>query len=494
MAARYRMGRRLLVPARSGWHQFRVLTTRYFELVFRDRRSLRLLLLQAPIVGILLVIGLAHVDYHHQLPRSRRLGQTERDTLNVLHGLSAVAEAAEAPTLPEERRKELEKLRFQAVTGGGEVAQYNGYQLAQCLRSLRNGNAPPGASVLTRSGMAQLLSRARGGQVDPDLEKLRNAAIVLHTLEGGEDAASERRSAIALREVVALSHGLSKVGAKDLPQQLLTIDSPRMPVVPVGTFVEPKAWIVVFIVSIAVFWFGCNNAAKEIVKEEAVYSRERSANLGILPYLGSKFLVLSLISIVQTFLLMVIVYGGLYALHAVPPMEYLLPEKWVPALNGATPTFAQFLWPLIRFEFPFLMLLGVTGTAAGLLLSASVASPDRANALTPYVLIPQMILGGSFIPIEGVGIKMLAGFVSPVYWSYRALHRGMSKLPEYLPVYHDPEYSLTVTTLALTAQLAVLLLATAWFLRRKDVGAGEQPCPTSAASGWRLEAVERVER
>ena len=58
------------------------------------------------------------------------------------------------------------------------------------------------------------------------------------------------------------------------------------------------------IVVIAVLWFGCNNAAKEIVKEEAIYGRERAVNLRILPYLGSKFLVLGVIAALQTLLFM----------------------------------------------------------------------------------------------------------------------------------------------------------------------------------------------
>ena len=51
-----------------------------------------------------------------------------------------------------------------------------------------------------------------------------------------------------------------------------------------------------FILGVTVFWFGVNNAAKEIVREEAIYARERAAGIAILPYIGSKFLVLSAIS------------------------------------------------------------------------------------------------------------------------------------------------------------------------------------------------------
>ena len=64
-----------------------------------------------------------------------------------------------------------------------------------------------------------------------------------------------------------------------------------VPVVPDSDMVNPSyTYTLLFILVMIVMWFGCNNAAKEIVKEEAIYGRERAVNLGILPYLGSKFL------------------------------------------------------------------------------------------------------------------------------------------------------------------------------------------------------------
>src|SRR5262249_38524558 len=134
-------------------------------------------------------------------------------------------------------------------------------------------------------------------------------------------------------------------------------------VVPYDTLVNPAyTYTLLNIMVIAVLWFGCNNAAKEIVKEEAIYSRERAVNLRILPYLGSKFVVLSLISAVQTLLFMLVIYGTLAGLHAVfdidlPPARYRL--DYLP-------------------QYGVLLLLAMTGVALGLLLSACVSTPDRA--------------------------------------------------------------------------------------------------------------------
>ena len=82
-----------------------------------------------------------------------------------------------------------------------------------------------------------------------------------------------------------------------LASKLLETDA-TMPVVPEKEMVDPRyTYMLLFMVVIIVLWFGCNNAAKEIVKEEAIYTRERAVNLRILPYLASKFVVLSSITV-----------------------------------------------------------------------------------------------------------------------------------------------------------------------------------------------------
>src|SRR5262249_56909457 len=54
-----------------------------------------------------------------------------------------------------------------------------------------------------------------------------------------------------------------------------------------------------FLLNVSCFWFGCNNAAKEIVKERVIFSRERDFNLRLDSYLASKFMVLVVIALVQ---------------------------------------------------------------------------------------------------------------------------------------------------------------------------------------------------
>ena len=72
-----------------------------------------------------------------------------------------------------------------------------------------------------------------------------------------------------------------------------------------------NSYMLLFMVVVVVMWFGCNNAAKEIVKEEAIYGRERAVNLGVAPYLASKFLVLSVVTMLHALILMTVVFGVL---------------------------------------------------------------------------------------------------------------------------------------------------------------------------------------
>src|SRR5437764_14413311 len=64
---------------------------------------------------------------------------------------------------------------------------------------------------------------------------------------------------------------------------------------------------VLFIMSFVAVLFGCNNSAREIVKEIQIYRRERMVNLGITPYLFSKVLVLGFLCLFQCPILVIAV-------------------------------------------------------------------------------------------------------------------------------------------------------------------------------------------
>ncbi len=132
------------------------------------------------------------------------------------------------------------------------------------------------------------------------------------------------------------------------------------------------------VVVLVAIWLGAFDGARAISSETAIYARERLVNLGVLPYIISKVSVLSVLCLVQSSLLLAVLFARI-SLAGLGWQVY-------PALIGAT----------------FITALG--GLAMGLLISAVAANSDQAMAIVPITVIPQLIFDGSFVPIE----KMLA--------------------------------------------------------------------------------------
>jgi ABC-type multidrug transport system ATPase subunit len=411
----YLRWRERLRPVLETWHQFRVLTHRYVELVLGDRRGLRLLALQAPIVALFLLVGFIHKEYTQTMPLLRHLTANERETLLVMRGLDLLLDE-NRPLMPDQREA-LAKIKVQVA---GVPVPLDGNRLVDVLRRLQREDLNAVQKTI--------------------LEEVYFSV----TIDGYPVEINAARALEAWRQF----------HRSRIPEQLLKMGSLDEPVVPSGEGINPRyTYILLFILAMIVMWFGCNNAAKEIVKEEAIYGRERAVNLRILPYLASKFVVLSAITAIHALLLMLLLFGTLELLayfapgHSVPPAEHMLAY---PAQLGV------------------MVLLAMTGVALGLLLSACVATPDRANTLLPYVLIPQMILGGGIMSVNTGPLYYLAVTLSPVYWAYRAVHLGASALPAGYPGHTNYSDGVGLPCLALVVQMTVLLVMTAWFLKRKD--------------------------
>jgi ABC-type multidrug transport system ATPase subunit len=152
-----------------------------------------------------------------------------------------------------------------------------------------------------------------------------------------------------------------------------------------------------FVLSLAALWFGCSNAARELVSERQMFIRERMVNLKLPSYLMSKFCVLAILSLLQC-LMLLLISGFWLPLAAIS-------EIWV--------------W---LGQLAFLWLTAMSGLALGLLVSASVNSPASASSLLPLLLIPQIVLGGYVVPLNQVStpIKTASG-LTLTRWSFEGL-------------------------------------------------------------------------
>ncbi len=128
------------------------------------------------------------------------------------------------------------------------------------------------------------------------------------------------------------------------------------------------ATTILFLMNIAALWFGCSNAAREIVAEWAVFSRERVIGLRLPAYLLSKLGLLSVIGLAQCLLLVLIVRHGCRI---------------------------DVEWPLLLL---CLFLSTLVGSSLGLLISAVARSSEVAISLVPLVILPMVVLGGMMQP------------------------------------------------------------------------------------------------
>jgi len=153
-----------------------------------------------------------------------------------------------------------------------------------------------------------------------------------------------------------------------------------------------------FVFALVALWFGTSVSAREIIRERAVYNRERMVNLRLLPYVGSKLFVLLLIVSTQCLLL----FGSLKLLDLVGIFQ-------LPGTFGGLP------------QVVVMILTSMVGIALGLLVSAIVRTSEMATSLVPLILIPQILFCG----LVGVpkGISRVVGVVMPATWSFDEMKR-----------------------------------------------------------------------
>ncbi len=192
-----------------------------------------------------------------------------------------------------------------------------------------------------------------------------------------------RRGAIALRQTAVLIRRYVSIMRGDT-QALLAIGGQALLIATLLGFVfgnlrdisnpverTHRTINLMLLLAVSCFWFGCNMASKELVKERMLFRRERDFNLRVGSYFASKLLVLALIGVVQASLLFSVV------------------RIWCRPAGSA---------PL---EWMMLSVLAIVGVTVGLVISALARSEEVATALVPIVVIPQIILAGVISPLSG---------------------------------------------------------------------------------------------
>jgi ABC-type multidrug transport system ATPase subunit len=226
--------------------------------------------------------------------------------------------------------------------------------------------------------------------------------VVSRATPGAEAAAPAPRRIGPLRQLRLLTTRYLRMTGRDTRNGLLLILQAPIIAGLIGlsllygsseiAYTKPKNTLL-FLLALTAVWFGCSNAARELVKERPIYLRERMVNLRILPYLLSKVVVLGALALVQCVAFLAILH------------EWFFIPGHLPLLLGA------------------MMLSSLVGILMGLALSAVAGTADRAMTLLPILLIPQVLFTSPSVHMD---MKGPAGYVAramPTWWSFDLLRR-----------------------------------------------------------------------
>ena len=159
--------------------------------------------------------------------------------------------------------------------------------------------------------------------------------------------------------------------------------------------VAGEAQVVIMMLALAASLVGMFAAAFELVRERAIYRRERMVNLRLRTYLGSKIVVLVGFAALQVMALLVVV-----------------------ALRVQVP-FAGIIWPGPLELYITLLLTTIVGILLGLFISAIATNSNSVIYIVLLAVFVQIIFAGVFFELPGAAGTI--SFLTPTRWSVEAL-------------------------------------------------------------------------
>jgi len=227
-----------------------------------------------------------------------------------------------------------------------------------------------------------------------------------------------------------------------------------------------------FMMALSANLLGIFAASFEIIKEDAIYRRERMINLRIFPYFASKFVVLGLFMLLQCLLLLLVLAVGI-----------------------DFPRGGAILWSPMEFYFT-LVFTALASVALGLFISALATSRNMVVYLVLIALFVQIVFSGAIFELSPLTQPL--SYLTITRWSLEALGastdmnglnnlgqvrverevdigRGVQKVVEDFPTtvrftvnYSHNALGLLSRWIFLWVQIIAWSSLTIWLIKRKD--------------------------
>ncbi len=157
------------------------------------------------------------------------------------------------------------------------------------------------------------------------------------------------------------------------------------------------AALALFFATLSTLWFGCSNAAQEIVREVPIYRRERMVGLGRHAYLLSKFALWGALTAGQG----IVLYACLWAARWV-----LYPDPGEGIARGIDGAAGWYLGSLVCTAF--------AAVGIGFAVSALARSTMQAVMVVPLVLIPQILFSGLVVETNQMSSPVVYALTAPM--------------------------------------------------------------------------------
>jgi ABC transport system ATP-binding/permease protein len=213
---------------------------------------------------------------------------------------------------------------------------------------------------------------------------------------------------------------------------------------------------VLMVLILCACFMGMANSVREIIKERPIYRRERAIGLSMTAYLGSKIIVLTLLTAPQAVVFTLIGVLGRTPKHGV--------------LLGS---------PLLEIVIAVVM-TAVVSVVLGLVVSTLVDNADKTMPLLVLITMAQLVLSGGLIPITGKAGLAQVSWLVPARWGYAAVGSSIdlnevlkAHLPDFKTGPPDPFWNHSASTyladVGYGVAVGVLAIALcAYLLRRGD--------------------------
>lgn len=242
---------------------------------------------------------------------------------------------------------------------------------------------------------------------------------------------------------------ISQPAFQSMMQQSL---AQKIPVLPLEVIAFPYPTLqLVYTTLFGIVLLGFLIGITEIAKERAIIGREIAAGIRPSAYVASKFVVVALVLLVQI------------ACGFIPLKEFF-----------STAAFWHLSEPVADYQQPLaiqaLVFWLASCAAAGAALAVSAVARRREQALfaLPVLILPQLLLGGIVVKLQGGLLTILAQIFVPAYWAYRGAIVDNPAWPQDLIQFGSINHSPWIPVLALAAQIVATGFLT-WILLRRSL-------------------------